>query len=275
MCSLVVRRLLVDLETPIERRWNGGDAFRTAFFNALSMSFPAGEQFFIDSVRRGLPDLPQAERARFQPEVQGFIGQEATHRRIHGLFNGHLAAQGHVNTWERRIKWRLSHLERVQARHWVAITAAIEHFTAILAEHLLEHADPLQGAEARLQTMWLWHAAEESEHRSVAFDLYRALGGSERWRRRWFYLVTLDFVVDALRQTARNLRHDGELWKWRTWRSAARFFFGRTGLVRCTFGPWRAYLRGNFHPAAQGGERGARWLAVNAGEFSVVGAAGA
>jgi len=54
MTDLVVRRLLIDLETPVARHWNGGDAFRTAFFNALSFSFPAGEQFFIDSVRRVL-----------------------------------------------------------------------------------------------------------------------------------------------------------------------------------------------------------------------------
>ena len=53
MTELVVRRLLIDLETPFERHWCGGDAFRTAFFNALSMSFPVGEQFFIDAVRGG------------------------------------------------------------------------------------------------------------------------------------------------------------------------------------------------------------------------------
>ena len=54
MTDLTVRRLLIDLETPIDRHWFGGDAFRTALFNALSMSFPIGEQFFIDSVRGGM-----------------------------------------------------------------------------------------------------------------------------------------------------------------------------------------------------------------------------
>ncbi|MFL6717281.1 MAG: metal-dependent hydrolase, partial [Burkholderiaceae bacterium] len=53
MTDLVVRRLLIDREAPFARHWCGGDAFRTAFFNALSMSFPIGEQFFIDSVRNG------------------------------------------------------------------------------------------------------------------------------------------------------------------------------------------------------------------------------
>src|SRR5215510_1374522 len=102
MSTLVVRRLLVDMEQPIDRHWCGGDAFRTAFFNALSMSFPVGEQFFIDSVRGGWKALSSDEQARFAGEVQGFVGQEATHRRLHSLYNEHLERQGLVNEWETR-----------------------------------------------------------------------------------------------------------------------------------------------------------------------------
>ena len=58
MTELVVRRLLIDLETAVPRRWAGGDAFVSALFNALSMSFPVGEQFFIDSLRAGVKQLP-------------------------------------------------------------------------------------------------------------------------------------------------------------------------------------------------------------------------
>ncbi|WP_372526900.1 metal-dependent hydrolase [Piscinibacter sp.] len=270
MTSLVVRRLLIDLSTPFDRRWNGGDAFRSAYFNALSMSFPAGEQFFIDSVRAGVKALPEAQRQRLEPEVQGFIGQEATHRRVHALFNGHLAQQGHVNAWEPRILQRIKRLDGVDVRHAVAITAATEHFTAILAEHLLAHPQTLDGTEARLRTMWLWHSSEESEHRSTAFDVYRALGGDERWRRRWMRVVTGFFLTDMLRQTTRNLWHDGALWRWSSWRSAASFFFGRDGLVRHTFGPWRAYFRRDFHPTQLGGQRGSQWLAEHEADFAVV-----
>lgn len=85
--DLPVRRLLIELETPFAPRWNGDDAFRAAWFNAPSMNFPVGEQFFIDAVRDGLKALPEAERERHAAEVQGFVGQEATHRRIHALFN--------------------------------------------------------------------------------------------------------------------------------------------------------------------------------------------
>jgi predicted metal-dependent hydrolase len=271
MSDLVIRRLAIDLTAPFERWWNGGDAFRTAYFNALSMSFPLGEQFFIDSVRSGVKALPEAERAAFAAEVQGFVGQEATHRRIHALFNQQLAAQGHVNTWEDRIRRRLEKLQGVNPRHAVAITAATEHFTAILAEYMLSHPQALAGAEPRLRTMWLWHSAEESEHRSTAFDVYRALGGDEAWRRRWMRMVTGYFVTDVLRQTARNLRHDGALWRWSTWRSGIGFFFGRDGLVWQTFGPWRAYFKPDFHPSKQGGQRGVDWLRDNPAAYSVVG----
>ncbi len=89
--DLTVRRLAVDLSQGFSRHWNGGDAFLTAYCNALSMSFPVGEQFFIDAVKSGakaLPDTP--ENADLHQVVKGFIGQEATHRHLHGLYNAHL-----------------------------------------------------------------------------------------------------------------------------------------------------------------------------------------
>src|SRR6476469_5772159 len=111
MTDLVVRRLLVDMEQPIARDWCAGDAFRTALFNALSMSFPVGEQFFIDSVRNGFRMLPADRQERFRAEVQGFVGQEATHRRLHSLYNAHLASLGLVNRWEPRARARLQLLQ--------------------------------------------------------------------------------------------------------------------------------------------------------------------
>lgn len=271
MTALPVRRLLIDLETPFARHWNGGDAFRTAYFNALSMSFPLGEQFFIDSVRAGVKALPAASRPAFDEAEQGFVGQEATHRRIHALFNGQLARQGHVNAWEPRIAQRLERLKGfTDPRHAVAITAALEHFTAILAKHLLQHPETLEGTEPRLRTMWFWHACEESEHRSVAFDVYRALGGDERWRRRWMRIVTFNFMADLTRQTARNLWHDGALLRWRTWRSAASFLFGAHGVVRHAFRPWLAYFREDFHPSQLETALAQEWLQGNAGEYKVV-----
>jgi len=267
MPDLVVRRLLVDMEAPIARHWCAGDAFRTALFNALSMSFPVGEQFFMDSVRNGFKALPREQQKKFRAEVQGFVGQEATHRRLHSLYNAHLGRLGLVNDWDARARARLKLLEGQDVRHWVAITAANEHFTAILADFLLQHPDLLGDQDPRLVTLWLWHSAEESEHKCTAFDIYQALSGEHAWRIRWMKRITTIFLLDTLRQTVLNLHRDGTLWQWSTWRSAAGFLFGRRGLVRLTYGPWREYFRRDFHPSQQDCAASRRWLAENASQY--------
>jgi len=246
MSHLTVRKLLIDLQAPFAVRWCGGDAFKSAFFNALSMSFPLGEQYFMDSVRAGLKTLPPDVQQGFAAEVQGFVGQEATHRRIHSLFNQQLEAQGLTNAMERRI-----------------------------ARRLQAHADTLDGSEARLRTLWLWHSAEESEHRSTAFDVYHAIGGNHMWRLRLFRYITWTFLSDVTRQTVRNLWHDQALFRWSTWRSAGPFLFGRQGIIRSNIGLWRDYLREDFHPSQHSAARSVQWLRDNSDQFTPVGAASA
>lgn len=273
MTDLVVRRLLIDLDTPFPGRWNGGDAFRSALFNALSMSFPVGEQYFIDSVRKGLATLPAAQRRGHAAEVQGFVGQEATHRRIHALFNAHLERLGYRNEIEQRTLRRLAANAQVDVRNHLAATAATEHFTAIFADWLLRHPEALEGAEPRLQTLWRWHCAEESEHRNTAFDIYQAASGHHGWRIRVFRYITLTFLSDVLRQTVRNLWHDGSLMRWSTWQSAGKLLFARDGMIRGNVSLWRDYLAADFHPSRHDASRSRAWLSDNAAQYAVVGQA--
>jgi hypothetical protein len=272
MTTLTVRRLLADLDTPLPRHW-AGDAFRTAFFNALSMSFPLGEQLFIESVKKGLAALPPAQQAHFADEVQGFIGQEATHRHVHSRFNAHLARQGLVNTWEVRIESRRAEVESLDVRNWVAITAATEHLTAVFAEFMLAHPQVLAAAPQRLQALWMWHSAEESEHRSTAFDLYLALGGGSPWRVGIFRLVLRLFLVDLARQTLRNLWNDRSWWRVSTWRGGWQLLYGPQGFMRFSLPRWRVYLSNDFHPSQGDGALAAAWLAANAARVPAVGSA--
>jgi len=267
MADLVVRRLLIDLKQSFPARWNGGDAFRSAFFNALSMSFPFGEQYFIDSVRKGLKSLPPEKQVRYEREVQGFIGQEATHRHIHALFNRHLETLGFTNEIEGRAQRRVSAISNRDLRIHLAATAATEHFTAIFADWILRHPEVLAGAEPRLQTLWQWHSAEESEHRSTAFNIYGAAGGNHEWRVRVFKVVTFHFLTDILRQTVRNLWHDGSLFKLSTWHSAWTMLFARDGLIRGNVGAWKDYLGRDFHPDQHDDTRSRQWLKSHADQF--------
>lgn len=280
--ELTVRKLEVDLSDGFAPHWHGGDAFRSMFFNALSMSFPVGEQFFIDSVREALQKLPETpEHEPLRRQIQGFIGQEATHRRVHGLYNEQLERQGLVNRWQHWAQKRIDRTRHFNPLHHLAVTCAYEHFTAVLADITLRHPDVLDAADERLKTVWRWHAAEETEHSAVAFALYQVLGGNHAWRVRWFTYVLITFSWEALAQTALNLWHDGSLWRPGTWLSGLRFAWGRQGLVwRCT-GPLLRYYRRDFHPDTHGPQApdlsaralAERWLREHASQYRVVGSA--
>lgn len=248
--DLPVRKLAVDLASGFGRHWHGGDAYRSMVFNALSMSFPVGEQFFIDSVRAGAATLPQDDRyAWLHAMVAQFVGQEATHRHLHGLYNRHLETQNLRNRWQgwaqRRVNW--CNRFGLSPRNVVAVTAAYEHLTAVFADTLLRHA-LMHGAEDKMQTLWHWHAAEETEHKAVAFELYRAMGGGTLRRIAWYCYVLCIFSLESNVQTLLNLKRDGSLLRLRTWGSALRFWFGRRGQLRLCARPLLAYLRPSFHP---------------------------
>jgi hypothetical protein len=155
----------------------------------------------------------------------------------------------------------------------VAATAATEHFTAIFADWMLHHPEALEGAEPRLQTLWLWHSAEESEHRCTAFDMYRAVGGGQDWRIRVFRYITVIFLTDIMRQTVRNLWQDGSLFKFSTWRSAWRLLMKKDGMFRGNYGLWKDYFAEDFHPSQHEAKLAATWLRDHASQFTVVGQA--
>jgi predicted metal-dependent hydrolase len=144
--------------------------------------FPDGEDFFVRSVRHFRDQITDPELKR---QVAGFIGQEAVHGREHRVFNDRLDELGYPTKRVERITKRgLAMRERaLSAKSNLAATAALEHFTATLAELVLssEETRDLFGHEA-VRDLFVWHALEESEHKAVAFDVYKAVGGSERLR---------------------------------------------------------------------------------------------
>jgi uncharacterized protein len=256
--TLPVRKILVDLSQGFERHWFCGangkpDAFRTHYLNAMSMSFPSGEQYFIDSVRavqHRLTDSP--EHTQLKSLINDFAAQEATHRHVHSLMNAQLEKQGLRNAWEPRTLARIARFAWMNPLHHLAMTAAYEHYTSVMSSMMLRHESLTQGMSPVMRSLWRWHAMEETEHKAVAFDVYQAVSGHVGWRRRWFAFAMLAFAVDCTRQTVNNLWRDGSLFKPSTWGSALQFFFGRPsrggGWIWLTAKPMLSYLRKDFHP---------------------------
>jgi uncharacterized protein len=268
---LPVRRLRVDMSKGFDKLWNGGDAYRTHYLNALSMSFPVGEQFFIDSLKGGVATLPPAQREPLAQELRGFVGQEATHRHLHGQFNAELERQGLRNHWQNWAKWRVEQSKTMKPISHVAVTAAYEHFTAVMSTGLLRHPKWLAGATPELALLWRWHAVEESEHKSVAIDVYRAMGGSEFLRKAWFVYIALLFFAESTLQTFINLWHSGEWKKPKTWWQGAKFLLGPGGVWWASAMPLARYLKSDFHPDhLEDADEMAHWLASQREAYSIV-----
>jgi len=262
MSELVVRKLEIDLSEGFGRHWLGGDAYRTALFNALSMSFPLGEQMFIDSLRA--IDPARIDDPVLSAQVRDFIGQEASHRFVHEQYNAHLVRQGFAYVRGPALAARIARVGTLPVRLRVAITCALEHYTAVLADGLLRHDSWLAGAEPHMRTLWEWHAAEETEHKAVAFDACRAIGGSYLPRVLLYVHVSVMFWLDVAIQTTHNLHRDGSLWRAATWKSGLRTWFGRSGLAWHFLKPSLAYFRPSFHPWQHAnGKLAEQWLARN------------
>jgi predicted metal-dependent hydrolase len=184
------------------------DLFLSHLFASLSAVFPDGEDFFVRSVRFFRDQIDDPE---LSVQIAGFIGQESVHGREHRAFNRRLAELGYPTRHvERLTRWGLRNRERVfTPKANLAATAALEHFTATLAELALtdEVARTLPGDPA-VRDLFLWHALEESEHKAVAFDVYRAVGGSERTRVVTMKALRVGFIVGMTLQMAVSLAGD-------------------------------------------------------------------
>jgi uncharacterized protein len=240
----------IHFEDFVERWWHGGDPVSTAFFNALSASFPLGERYFIDSVKR----FREVCDLRLQQQIDTFVRQESVHSREHLAFNNLAEESGYdldrIDAFlKRRLSWARSRGQREQ----LASTVALEHFTAILAHALLSDGRHLAGVAEPIQRLWRWHAIEEIEHKAVAYDTFLAATRGFSGLRRWFVrcsvmsVTTILFLHEILFGVGDFLRQDG-IANPRTWLRFAHYVLVRPGVLRRVFGSYFAFYRPGFHP---------------------------
>src|SRR5690554_3376222 len=136
-------------------------------------------------------------------------------------------------------------------RRQLAGTCGAEHYTAVLANAILKHPEWMENAAPAMAKLWRWHAIEETEHKSVAFDVYRECVGNERLRRIIFLFVTWNFFKYTFLNTCSLLKTDGKLWSLRTWAGGLNFLWGKPGILRQCLPEFLAYFRKGFHPWQQ------------------------
>ncbi len=226
-----------------------GDLVMSHVVAVLSSVFPEGEDYFVRSVRNFRDAITDPT---LKPAVAGFIGQEAIHGREHRVFNERLQALGYPTRLIDRVIGNRLQVRREGAppeRLRLAVTAALEHYTATLAEVLLSDPEArAMFASDEVRSLLLWHAVEESEHKAVAFDVYQDVCGDTKVRTRIMNVITVGFIGTVVLFTAISLAKDPAA------RDVRRVGRNLLGLRRS---PWltrdvarriRDYNRPDFHP---------------------------
>jgi predicted metal-dependent hydrolase len=242
-----VRNLKFAFDSEIPRDWHGGRQTITSFFNNLSVFFPAGEKFFIVSVKAHKQFITEP---RLAEEARNFYSQEGIHSREHIRYNAVLKSQGYpVEAMEKRVDRLLRRVAwLIPVRKQLAVTSALEHFTALMAHLMLRDAKVLEGAHPVMAGLWRWHAAEENEHKAVAFDVYKAAGGTYIERCIVMVFATVIFWAKVFEHQVRLMHHDGTLFSWGEWRSLLSFLFVSPGAFRGLGALYFDYFRPSFHP---------------------------
>ncbi|KAB0652300.1 metal-dependent hydrolase [Acinetobacter bohemicus] len=193
-------------ETPVD--WIPNHPFTSYFINEINMILPAGEFWFCRLYNK---ILAQISDEKLKADVKAFIRQEAMHAQAHALANKeyltvrNIDVQRNLNIMDFLFGQLLADqplglkIPKVLEHQWdlfrLGIIATVEHMTCVLGKYVLynQHWEQL-GADPAMLDLVKWHGAEEIEHRTVAFDLYRHLGGGYIAR----YYLSVAVIVGVL-----------------------------------------------------------------------------
>lgn len=240
------QRMGFEFDEKVPRYWLDNNYLISHTMNALSVLFPEGEQFFVDSVRAF---RDQINDPKLKAEVRGFIGQEAMHSLEHITMNQHVRDQGMpVEEMEKDLKVILDLARKLPKRHQLAVTCALEHITAMMADMLLERDDVREDMHESMRPLWVWHAIEETEHKAVAYDVFQQVGGTYAERAFYQLFATAALGVVATWFTGRMVMKDRKHFSvkdaakgmWRMW--------GKDGAFSSLIPAWAEYFKPDFHP---------------------------
>lgn len=235
----------------VPRFWFGGDPFRTRIFDALSLTFPDGERYFIESVRLFRDKITDPD---LQQRVADFIRQEAQHGIAHDKMNQVMKQQGmpvdqFITFLNKLFKFELT---QRSPQYNIAMTAAAEHLTALMAETFYSKKETLAEAHPYVRALLAWHAIEEMEHRDVAFDVMRDVGEvPDSLRRFSLAFITVMMFSFTLYRANIMLGHDGfsRFDRFKMAYKGLPWFFGRKGMLTAMRHEYLDWFKKDFHPS--------------------------
>ncbi len=246
--NIIPRKMNFKFPKSIHRYWLGNNPFKTHLLNSFTLLFPAGEKFFIRSIAKFQKDL---EDPKLREEVKAFIQQETQHYLEHEKFFDNLKHQGY--DIDGLVEWLDSFIENVpdklnSPKMNLALTAGLEHITALLAEIGLKD-NFLEEAQKEMKDLFEWHAAEEIEHRSVAYDVLQSVDPSYALRVAGLVYAYLLMSVFSGSFTVALLYQDRKLLSDKVWREFISVFFTDNALALKAVFVFMRYLHPDFHPS--------------------------
>lgn len=255
--EIIPRDIHFGISKAKRRHWFDDDLIKTAIVDCFSIALPEGERFFIRSLNYFAGRMSDKALAE---EIRGYAVQEAFHTREHLDYNRSLEELGYdVARMEQNICGTLRTMKSKLVS--LAVTCAIEHFTAVFSFATLRHPEIFEGADIRYRRLWTWHALEELEHMAVAIDVFnditRDMPGWKRYLLRTGAIngVAAHFFVNFIKNVGIYARADGAKTGVKFW---ARFWWlllVKPGFTRISLGAFLKYYIPGYDPAKERDEK--------------------
>jgi predicted metal-dependent hydrolase len=177
---LLVRRPF-DRFGDVDPQWLPRSRELCHYLNVASIMMPHLERYLNRTMRASAAMLPP-EREELRRYVGWFCQQEGEHYRLHQGLNDALQRGGYP-LYDKIDALFKNHFEQIEKRESLAFNLAYSvgfETVGMTSGYLMfvKAKELFEGAHPEPLGLWRWHLAEEYEHRSVAFDLFRAIHGS-------------------------------------------------------------------------------------------------
>lgn len=246
--DIEVRRMDFEFKDNIPEFWYDNDPLLTLFLTALSATFPEGEKQFIQAVRNYQGEITDPVLMK---QIRAFIGQEAHHSKEHDALNDLMKRKGYPVL---RIEKRMAKMAKWMRSNWskerqLANTICAEHLTAIIADYFMTKSpEELDKIHEGVRAIWAWHIIEETEHKAVAFDVYKQTVNDDTLRRTQMVLLTVLFLLETGVSTVQLLRESGRMGDMKMWFKAAKYFLGPKGMMVRLLPDYLTFYKKDFHP---------------------------